>query len=255
MRKQMQYTWKKGLVASLFFSIIVFQGLFVACTHKPSKVEQMRMEKAAKDSTQRQQARQTLAYSDSLLQVLTPQVDSLMKFFRYEKNESYEDHGTYVHKLLQTTKNDRRCYLQAYVTDDHHLVLQSFYYGEKPIHQQMLRLSVDDLYQEAEGTNHSFEAEGWHEVMSIPEEDAMRLLSFVSAHLDERVRVLPKGKSQACYYLQKNEKEALACTYQFALVMRDIATLERAIHVASLQEQKYQQRDQRSAQDGAGSQQ
>lgn len=219
--------------------------LLVGCGHRPSKVEQMRMEKATKDSTQRAQARQTVVYSDSLLQTLTPKADSLMKYFRYEKNESYEDHGTYVHKLLLTTKNDRRCYLQAYVTDDGRLVLQSFYFGEKPIEQNMLRLSVDDLYQEAEGTNHRFEAEGWHEIMSIEGEDALKLLAFVTGNMDARIRVTPKGKQQACYYLQQNEKDALATTYDFALVMKDIATLERAIKVANLQEEKFQRREQK----------
>jgi len=220
---------------------------FAACTHRPSKVEQMRQEKAEKDSLEHVQALRTIGYSDSLLALLAPQADSLLKFFRYDKNENYEDHGTYVHRLLQTTRNDHRCYMQAYVTDDGHLVLQSFYYGAKPIEQQFLRLDADDVYQEAEGTNHRFEVEGWHEVMSIPEEDAIRLLSFVSSHMDARIRVIAKGKQQACYYLQPNEKDALATTYQLALVVRDIATLERAVHVATLQEQKYQERKQKSS--------
>lgn len=221
---------------------LLFSVLMLTSCNRPSKVEQLRAEKAAKDSLQRKQAQQTLVYSDSLLQTLTPKADSLLKFFRYEKNEAYEDHGTYVHRLLQTTRNDRRCYLQAYVTDDRHLVLQSFYYGEKPIQQQYLRLTVDSLYQEAEGTNHRFEAEGWHEVLSIPEEEAMKMLAFISAHVNERIKITPRGKQQTVYYLQSNEKEALIATYQLALVMRDIATLERAIRVATLQEQKYQHR-------------
>lgn len=213
-------------------------AMLTAACGRPSKVEQMRQEKAAKDSIARLQNEQTLVYSDSLLQTLLPKADSLLKYFRYEKNEDYEDHGCYVHKLLQTQKNDRRCFLQAYVTDDRKLVLQSFYYGQHSIQQNKLRLQVGDLYQEAEGTNHRFEAEGWHEILSIPQADAMQLLAFISAHQQERVRVTPQGKQQACYYLQQNEKEALACTYDLALVMQDIATLERTIHVATLRKEK-----------------
>lgn len=224
---------KKIFIVVGLLSFMLFASF--SCAKKPSKVEQMRMEKAQKDSMQFVQAEKTVAYSDSLLQVLMPQADSLLKFFRYEKNENYEDHGTYVHKLLTTNKNDHRCYLQAYVTDDRKLVLQSFYYGDQPIRQNMLRLNVGDLFVEAEGTNHAFEVEGWHEVMSIPQQDAIQLLAFISGNMEERIRVTPKGKGQACYYLQKNEKEALATTYQLALVMQDIDQLERAVRVSSRQ--------------------
>ena len=214
---------------------------FCAC-NKPSKADLMRQEMHEKDSMQYVQAMRTRAYSDSLLQVLLPEVDPLLKDFRYEKDSAYEDNGHYVHKLLSTDKNTARNYLQAYVTDNRHLTLQSYYYGSAPMDQHALRLTFDEGYVAAEGTNHRFEAEGIHEVMTIPEADALRLLEQVAAHTESRMQVTLQGRHEQVYYLQRNEKLALADTYRLAVLMSDISTLEHAIRVSDKQIEKYQKK-------------
>ena len=233
----------KKLVRAIVL-LVVAAAAFVSCGKKPSKVELMRQAKAAKDSTTLAHAQSTLLYSDSLLKTLLPQADSLLHDFRYEKAEGYEDHGRYVHHLLRTDRNTARNYLQAAVRDDRIAVIQSFCYGEKPIRQQKVRISAGDLYAESTGSNHAFEAEGWHEIMSIQDEEAIRLLQFIAGNADEKLLVTAEGAQKARYYLQKNEKKALVETYRLALVMRDIAALERAMHVADLQVQKHERRKQ-----------
>ena len=207
--------------------------------NKPSTADQMRQAKQEKDSIQYVQALHTKAYSDSLLETLMPEVDPLLKNFKYEKDSAYEDNGHYVHKLLQTDKNTARNYLQAYVTDTRHLTLQSYYYGAKPINQHSLRLTINEGFVEAEGTNHRFDVEGVHEVLTIPETDAIRLLEQVAAHTESRIQVRIQGSSEQVYYLQPNEKLALADTYRLAVLMNDINTLEHTIRVCDKQIEKY----------------
>ena len=81
----------------------------------PKQVAQRRQAKALKDSIVYLQAQQTLYYSDSILKPLLPEADRLLKEFRFEKNDNYEDHGNYVYRTLQTGWNTNRCFLQAYV--------------------------------------------------------------------------------------------------------------------------------------------
>ncbi len=224
--------------------ISVYLCLFLSAVclsscHKPSRADEMRREMAQKDSLQYVQAQQTRVYSDSVLQNLLPEVDPLLAHFKYEKEDGYEDHGRYVHQLLATNKNTSRNFLQAYVTDDRRLSVQSYYYGSGGIDQRAIRLSVDEGYVEAEGTNHRFEVEGVHEVLTLTEQDALRVLEQVAAHTDSRIKVTLIGKREPIYYLQTNEKEALAETYRLALLMRDIATLEQAIRVSDRQIEKY----------------
>jgi len=217
--------------------------LFAAsCGHKPSKVDLMRQQKAQKDSISYANAQQNLHYSDSLLQALLVQTDPLMKLFVYSKDEKAEDHGHYVHRLLQTTRNTERNYLQAYISDNRQASVQSYYFGSKKHNQRSVRVSVGEVYVEKEGSNHVFNVEGWHEILTIEGEDALQLLSFISNHEQDRIKVQTRGNQEVVYVLNEAEKQALSETYQLATIMRNIDALERAIHVANLQIQKYEKK-------------
>lgn len=232
---------QKHIFNTCIFSIMVLTlGGISACQPKPNRAEVMRMEKFHHDSIAYIQAQQTMMYSDSLLQTLLPQVDPLLKAFRYEKNEKVEDHGQYVHKLLQTTSNTQRNFIQAYVSDHRRTVLKSYYYGDYAIQHDHLKLSAGEVFAQCEGSLYRFEVEGVHEILTIEQDDALSLLRFVAEHIDERILVTAYGKSRVTYYLQSNEKQALAQTYQLAILMQDIDQLERAIKTASMQISKYE---------------
>ncbi|MCQ2342102.1 MAG: hypothetical protein MJZ75_01220 [Paludibacteraceae bacterium] len=234
MRKRLNIVW-----------ILLASVVLIGCGHRPGKVDIMRAEKAERDSLKYIQALHNLHYSDSLLQVLLPQSDPLLKSFIYSKDEKNEDHGHYVHRLLQTTSNTARNFLQAYVTDNYRVSVQSYYYGAQACDQRMVRLSAGEDFVEKEGSNHAFEVEGWHEILTIEDDDAKQLLSYIATHTAERIKVsaLDAGhKAHSTYYLNEQEKKALADTYQLAIIMSNIDALERAIRVANLQIEKYESR-------------
>lgn len=217
---------------SYLFVFVLCTIVCWSCQNRPSKVELLRQEKARQDSIEYVRHQQNIRYSDSLLQELIPQVEPAMKAFLYEKNESYEDKGHYVHRLLQTGSNTQRCFLQAYLSEDRELMVQSYYYGSRPIHQHSVRLTVGDVYVEASGTLHSFDAEGVHEVLSILGKDAYLLLQFVAANQSERIRVTEQGTDKAVYYLTDTEKQALAETYELAMLTQQINDLERSVRIS-----------------------
>lgn len=215
----------------------------------PRQVAQRRQAKALHDSIVYLQSQQTLAYSDSLLQSLIPQSDELLKAFRYEKADAYEDHGHYVYRSLQTGWNANRCFLQAYVTDDRQTLVKSYYYGAKQARQQAVRLEVPAKNGETvpkvelQGDNHAFEVEGWHEILTLTDEPALEVLNFVSSHMSEKIKVSVVGdKPQAVYYLSDSEKEALDKTYALGIIMRDINHLEQQIRLASKRIEHFENR-------------
>lgn len=201
----------------------------------PQQVAFRRLGKRLCDSITAIEAERTFAYADSVHALLLPKADSLLRFFRYEKNEKYEDEGKYVHRLLNTGSNTARCYLQAYVTDQRTPVLKSYYFGIKALEQSAVVLSVGDLELKVEGKNHAFQSEGWHEILSLDEEPTFAVLQFIDAHQNDRVKVKLMGKSDYTYYLQANEREALSQTYELALVMRDIRQAEVSMKQADYQ--------------------
>lgn len=216
--------------------------VLLACTHRPSKVEMMRQQKAIQDSITYCNAKQNVIYSDSILHALIPQTDTLLRSFVYSKDEKAEDHGHYVHKLLQTTRNAERNFIQAYVMDNYMVRVQSYYYGGHQHGQSAVRFSCGEDYVEKEGSNHVFNAEGWHEILTIEGKDALQLLSLISNHVNDRILVTSIGKQDIRYYLSENERKALHQTYLLAVAMRNINTLERAINVSNRQIEKYEKK-------------
>lgn len=214
----------------------------------PKCVEQRMQAKALEDSIVYVESLRDADYADSLLASLMPKADSLLRFFRYEKNERYEDVGKYVHRLLQTGSNAQRCFLQAYTTDARETIVKSYYYGAAKLTVREAELTSDEEQCRKSGSDHTFEAEGWHSVMTTEGDDALEMLNFVSSHISDRLRVklsdgVEGSKSKAAvFYLNDNEKQALQATYQLGIVMRDIRQLEDIQRIARARIEKYEQK-------------
>ena len=208
----------------------------------PKQVAQRRLAKALEDSITYLEAQRTLAYVDTLLPPLLAQADQLIKRFKYEKNEKYEDHGKYVHRLLSTGSNTSRNFIQAYVLDSRQTVVKSYYYGTYQVNQQTLRLSANGEETAFSGRNHHFQDGAHHEIMTFDEDNALAVLNFINTHQNSKVRVEGIGDKPTrnwVYYLNDKEKEALSDTYQLGFLMKDINQLERMQRTANAQINRY----------------
>ena len=208
----------------------------------PKQVAQRRLAKALEDSITYLEAQRTLAYVDTLLPPLLAQADQLIKRFKYEKNEKYEDHGKYVHRLLSTGSNTSRNFIQAYVSDNRQTVVKSYYYGTYKVNQQTLRLSANGEETTFSGRNHHFQDGAHHEIMTFDEDNALALLNFINTHQSTKIRVEGIGDKPTrnwVYYLNDKEKEALSDTYQLGFLMKDINQLERMQRTANTQINRY----------------
>ena len=211
----------------------------------PREVAERRLAKALEDSIVYLEALSTKAYADTILPPLLGQVDVLIKQFRYEKNDKYEDHGRYVHRLLATGSNTSRNFLQAYVRDDRQTIVKSYYFGSYAVNQQYILLSADGDESQYMGSNHAFEAEGWHEIMSLQDDRALELLNFISGHMAARIRIKGQGEKSHhswVYYLNDKEKSALSETYQLGWLMKDIRRVEQMQSAANANIQRYEKK-------------
>jgi hypothetical protein len=210
----------------------------------PRLVTQRRIAKNIADSITYLEAQATLAYTDTLLPPLLLQADELLKHFKYEKNNSYEDAGRYVHKLLITNNNTDRNFIQAYVRDDRQTIVKSYYFGPSQVNQNSVILKANEEEQKFSGNNHHFLSEGHHEIMTLENEQALAFLNFVSTHHSHRIAVEGKGQNNKSwvYYLNTQEKDALSKTYQLGWVMKDIKHIEQLQKTANAQIMYYQQK-------------
>ena len=208
----------------------------------PKQVAERRLAKALEDSITYLEAQRTLAYVDTLLPPLLEQADKIIKRFKYEKNEKYEDYGKYVHRLLETGSNTSRNFIQAYVRDDKQTFVKSYYYGDKQMNQQSLSLQSEGESAVFQGHNHHFQDGAHHEVMTMDNDIALSLLNFISTHQNARIRVEgigDKSHKNWVYYLNDKEKEALSDTYQLGWLMKDINRIEQMQKVANAQIERY----------------
>ncbi len=205
------------------------------------QVDARREAKALEDTISILEAQRTAAYADSMLQVLLPQVDPLLKRFRYDKDERYEDNGQYVSRLLQTTSNTERCFLQAYVGDNRVTRVKSYYFGPKQLCQTSIELCAvaDDQCNHWQGAEHHFETDGFHSILSIENETAIEILAFIADNQSARLRVRLHGTDLSgkktepyTYFLSKNDKDALVETLQLAILFHDINRLENMLNHA-----------------------
>ena len=224
---------------------IIFIGILVLCAscgpHKPT-VAELRAQKRVQDSINLVQQEQTMAYTDSRLQVMLPVADSLLPRFKYVKNDRYEDHGHYICRDLEAGGLGQRIFLQAYVTDNMKTVVRSFYYGERKLEHETILLSADEVENMFSGHCHSYDAEGNHEIMTLNDEDAVNLLKFVAAYADSPIKVTLSGKGKYAYTIKDKDKAALIETLRLQTVMSDIKKLESQHRQASLQAEKYKKR-------------
>ena len=126
------------------FSLLCMVCVCCGCVKQPSKADVKKAEKRQQDSLSLVAQERTLVYYDSLQQALAPELDALLPRFKYEKDERYEDKGHYVHRLLRTTSNTSRNYIQTYVRDDGHTLVRFYYYGERSLGFEKVVLSADN---------------------------------------------------------------------------------------------------------------
>jgi hypothetical protein len=211
----------------------------------PKQVAQRRLAKALEDSITFLEAQTTLAYVDTLLPPLLEQADQLIKKFKYEKKEQYEDYGKYVHNLLVTNTNTSRNFIQAYVLDNRTTTVKSYYYGNVQVNQRAIALSASGEERTFVGRNYHFQDGAHHEIMTFDEENALALLNFISTYQNDKIRVEGKGGKTIqnwVYYLTNQEKKALSDTYQLGWLMKDINRLEQMQKTASAQINRYNQK-------------
>ena len=76
--------------------LIILCGLVLTGCNKPSRLEEYKAEKHVRDSIHLMEQERSLAYYQNQLDSLLPVSDSLLTFFKYEKNERFQDLGYYV---------------------------------------------------------------------------------------------------------------------------------------------------------------
>ena len=205
--------------------ILTILALLTACSHsgKRPSVKQLRAEKHVRDSIAAVNNERSLAYTDSIIQVLTIQRDSLLQYFEANQNEKYEDEARFVHKRLTTSRNMNRCHIQSYVTSGGKLFLCAHYVGTYPINAERITFSMDSLHTSASASIHRFTTDDkYYERLTVENDDAAMLLKFISMDTDKHFRATLDGKTHYRFILSDDDIKALQDTYRLYVLTQDL---------------------------------
>lgn len=226
----------------ILFSILSV-AVWVSCTGN-SAADKRRAEKHESDSIALVEQQLSLTYYQSQLEQLLPAADSLLPLFDYSKDSAYQDYGFYGLKARESDRNTTRNYLQALVRDDGKPLVRAFAYSKTETDFQCMKMSVGEIESVFSGSVHSFEAEGWHQIMTLGDSTATEVLRFVDAHLKDKICVSygTPDKKNISFNMTDADKNALAQAYHLSVVMSDVYLLEKRIKHTSLEVEKYQRR-------------
>lgn len=79
----------------VLIAAVAMTALMSSC-NRPSKAEIYKAEKRVRDSVALENQMRSIEYYQTVRDSLLPKADSLMRYFKYEKNEKYQDHGYYI---------------------------------------------------------------------------------------------------------------------------------------------------------------
>lgn len=204
----------------------------------PRLVNKRRIAAALEDTITRRESSRTLAYCDSVLPIKQHEFDSIVKNFRFEKNEKYQQFGNYIYKTQQTESNSTRNYLKAYVDENADFYLISNYCGGK-INHTSIEVTVNDLYahtdtlETSNSAFHSFNDGGSHwESLTFKNQTDKGVSGFIAQNSTMQIKVTLYGKKTIVYYLANSDKKAIAETYTLWVVKKDVTQLLKEIKKA-----------------------
>ena len=206
----------------------------------PRLVSKRKIAVAYRDTIIRRESSRTLAYSNSILPIKQHEFDSIQRDFRFEKNDKYQEFGNYVYKSQITEQNTGRNYLKCYVDENADLYLISNISGNK-IEHNAVQLTVNEISIQTDTTKtskanfHNFSDAGMYwESLTFKNDEESGLTAFITENQKEKIKVNLIGKKKISYYLSEQDKKAIAATYRFWILKKDLKQLQKEIEKATI---------------------
>jgi hypothetical protein len=196
-------------------------------------VDKRRVVAALEDTITLRESYRTIHYCDTILPKLTQQLDSMMKNFRLEKDERFQETGDYVHKLQVTEQNVNRNYLKVKIDENGELKLFSYVTGIKNSHNR-LKVSSGEFFAETDTldsknfSEHNFiDGNAYNELAIFGGESVENIVRFIFENQTSKIKVTLIGNKEFSYFLSTQDIKAISDSYHFWIVKKDIVKLEK----------------------------
>ncbi|MBO4369967.1 MAG: hypothetical protein J5808_01225 [Paludibacteraceae bacterium] len=209
---------------------ILIDSIDRVCRHQVAQRKQARV---LLDRIKIKEETRNAQYLDSLIVLLEPEVESLMKQFVLSKDTDYVKEKIYTHRK-QTVGYYPHTNLIARIHENGDLDLISVFTGYKLNHSQV-EVRANDLFVTTgvlpvgKSGNYQFDDEGvrWEYLTFTPDTENGVMAFIASVDDKERLRVVLNGDKKHNYWLEPNDKVALRESYVFAGKLKELYTMKK----------------------------
>jgi len=184
---------------------------------------------------ERGESERNIAFCDSLIPICISESDDMKKDFVFEKNDTYDRLGKYIWKTMTVERNVERSYIRCGVDETGEMYIASVYFGRSPINHTGLSFSANDgTHAETPaipydgGVNYRFQDLGnTTEVVTYKGNNCKSIAHFLMfVNEKERIKATYTGGKPFSLYLADADKKAIQATYELALVLTTIDSLQ-----------------------------
>ncbi|MDR0873789.1 MAG: hypothetical protein LBN27_10065, partial [Prevotellaceae bacterium] len=178
-----------------------------------------------------------MAYFSELIPRKKLEMDSIFRYFTFDKTEPYQNEGEYIHRDIARANNPTATYLKAHLKDSGEVFLISIYCGWQDCPYQSIKVSSSEFFVASpeislnKASNYAF-SDGslrWR-MLLFSEEESIEIIRFVAAHANEEITVSLSGKDCAReYVLDEKYKKAIRDTYYLSALIREVRDLRVSV--------------------------
>lgn len=173
----------------------------------------------------------TLAETEKLIEEIMPKInETTEKYFLFEKSE-YDELGRFIFKGTEVEKNVQRSYIHAAVDEYGVTQLISTFSGQSNINHTALRIIASDgssittsSIPYNDGSNYRYKIDGTkYESVTYKGEKDNGALAFIASHSEDKglKAVLIGEHKEVNVAISKNEREALAASYELGRILAE----------------------------------
>jgi hypothetical protein len=178
-----------------------------------------------------------LNFCDSMLPVRIAEAEAMKAGFLFEKNPDYDEIGKYMVKSQQVEAKLGSSYIRTQVNEAGEILFSSVYYGSRPIQHARLKVSKSTgEYTETQaipqdgGFNYTFVDGGMTtEVVTYTKGKDSGVIQFIYDNKGSTLKAELFGKTNYSFTISAADKNALAKTVDFAVILSDIDKLKKEI--------------------------
>lgn len=198
----------------------------------PKAYDQIKSGLALLDSVRRGQNATNIAFCDSIIKAFQPKIDSVKKYFVYQRDKNYQDAGFFIPREIASGGVLTGTTIRTGVAEDGYMYIESIFVGGNQRHNKIKVSAKDGSFAESlpvtdDGLNFRFSNMGKQfEVIKFTKASDNGVGRFIFANAGKPLTITLDGAAKYSYTLSQPLKNAVVKSFQLSQMMLQMDSLK-----------------------------